>query len=80
MEARLAELEHAPVFRSPKRAWRWCVLRTIRDRQLAERRGRPISGPNARRLWMRRLRRMISALLDPSAGLPADFKNLEEAR
>lgn len=60
MEAKLADPEHEPVFRSFERAWRWSVLRTIRDQQLAERRCRPISEPNARRLRMRRRHRVTN--------------------
>jgi len=39
---------------SPERAWRWCLLRTLRDVRLAARRGRAISQTNARRLLYRR--------------------------
>ena len=58
MEARLSEAEKRPVFRTSDRAWRWCLLRTQRDMQLAVRRGRPISRPNARRLLTRRWLRL----------------------
>lgn len=58
MDAGWFEAESVPRFRSPDRAWRWCWLRTWRDLRLAERRGRPISGPNARRLLRRRVTRL----------------------
>jgi len=41
-------------FRSAERAFWWSVLRTERDRRLAEAAGRPITARNLRRLLMRR--------------------------
>lgn len=58
MDAGSGEIEPMARFYTPERAWHWCWLRTRRDLQLAERRGRPISGPNARRLLMRRWARV----------------------
>lgn len=39
---------------TPERAWRWCVLRTVRDYRLAIRAGRYISRPVLERLFCRR--------------------------
>jgi len=39
------------------RAWRWCIVRTLRDLRLSIRRGRPISRPNLERLFCRRWHR-----------------------
>jgi hypothetical protein len=40
-----------------ERLRRWCELRTLRDQRLALAAGRPMSGRQLRRLWMRRLNR-----------------------
>ena len=39
---------------SANRAWRWCVLRTLRDAKLAQRKGRPIARHHLERLFARR--------------------------
>jgi hypothetical protein len=54
-----ADAARAPEGLSPERAWRWCMLRTLRDMRLAVRRGRAISRPNARRLIQRRWRPFV---------------------
>src|SRR5258708_7652150 len=36
------------------RAWRWCVLRTVRNARIARRKGRPIAGHHLGRLFARR--------------------------
>ena len=46
-----------PAGLTPARAWRWCVLRTLRDARLAAARGRPMSQRNAERLFRRRWQR-----------------------
>ncbi len=56
------EAARVPEGLSPERAWRWCVLRTVRDVRLAARRGRVISRPNARRLVLRRWGRVIRSV------------------
>jgi|GEM_PF-1177121 len=53
-EAFGAEAARVPEGLSPERAWRWCVMRTMRDMRMAARRGRPMSLPNALRLLRRR--------------------------
>jgi len=55
----------------PDRAWRWCLLRTLRDARLAAHRGRPISRPNLERLFYRRWWRAsasVSAFAAVAAG------------
>lgn len=59
MDAWRGETGGRPRFRSRERAWRWCWLSVLRDMQLAERRGRPMTRANARRLWMRRWWRVL---------------------
>lgn len=44
-----------------ERAWRWCVLSTIRDLRLSSCRQRTISLPNARRLYLRRFTELCTA-------------------
>ena len=39
---------------SADRAWRWCVLRTVRDGRLARCRGRPVARHQLGRLFARR--------------------------
>lgn len=51
---RVAPRVRVPVYLPLPRAWRWCLLATIRDQRLAARRGRAISFPNLRRLLLRR--------------------------
>ena len=51
------ESARVPKGLSLERAWRWCMLRTLRDVRLAAKRGRGISRSNARRLMQRRWRR-----------------------
>lgn len=53
-----AEAARVPRGLSPERAWRWCLLRTLRDMRLAALRGRPISRSNAERLLRRRWRQI----------------------
>lgn len=59
MEAWPVKAAHVPVGLPPLRAWRWCVLRTLRDGRLAQRRGRPLSRPNLERLFCRRWSRVV---------------------
>lgn len=47
-----------PEGRSLERAWRWCVLRTLRDMRLAAARGKTMSRANTRRLVWRRWQRL----------------------
>ncbi len=61
----------------PERAWRWCLLRTLRDMRLAARRGRPISRPNAERLFCRRWARATAHL---AAGIQQENLWLVEGR
>ncbi len=56
-----AEAARVPAGLSPERAWRWCVLQTWRDMKRAARGGRPISLPNAERLFSRRWWRACTA-------------------
>jgi hypothetical protein len=44
------------------RAWRWCVLRTIRDARLARARRRPIAPHHLPRLFCRRWRACAAVL------------------
>ncbi|MFW6058970.1 MAG: hypothetical protein ACODAQ_02240 [Phycisphaeraceae bacterium] len=37
----------------PQRAWRWCMLATVRRARRARRRGKPISQPNLERAFLR---------------------------
>lgn len=39
---------------APERAWRFCVLRTLRDTSRAAKSGKPMTRPNAERLFCRR--------------------------
>jgi len=50
-----------PVQLSFERAWRWCILATLRDLRLSAGRSRTISLPNARRLFLRRFNELCSA-------------------
>lgn len=50
-----------PVQLSFERAWRWCILATLRDLRHSVRRRRTISLPNTRRLFLRRFSELCSA-------------------
>ena len=62
-----AQAARVPRGLSPERAWRWCLLRTLRDVRLAAYRGRSISRPNAERMLCRRWRRMVGRC-EPAIG------------
>ena len=47
---------------SPGRAWRWCVLRTLRDAKLARHKGRPIARHHLEGLFARRWHEMSDRL------------------
>jgi len=49
-----------PTGLGPQRAWRWCLLMTLRDAHHAQRRGGQISVPNLERLFCRRWARTAS--------------------
>jgi hypothetical protein len=63
-----AEAARVPAGLSAERAWRWCVLQTWRDMTRAARGGRPISLPNAERLFCRRWWRVAAAGTAGAAG------------
>jgi CRISPR-associated protein Csb1 len=44
----------APAGLSAQRAWKWCLLRTVRDARLARQRGRPIAAHHLERQFARR--------------------------
>jgi hypothetical protein len=50
-----------PIQLSFERAWRWCILATLRDLRCSVRRNRTISLPNTRRLYLRRFNELCSA-------------------
>ncbi len=50
-----------PVRLAFERAWRWCILATLRDLRHSVRRRRTISLPNTRRLFLRRFNELCSA-------------------
>lgn len=50
-----------PIQLSFERAWRWCILATLRDLRHSVRRRRTISLPNTRRLFLRRFNELCSA-------------------
>lgn len=56
------EAARVPEGLSPERAWRWCVLRTIRDGRLAVARGQWVSRRNLERLFCRRWWNMAVSL------------------
>jgi hypothetical protein len=47
---------------SADRAWRWCVLRIVRDAKLAKYKGRPIARHHLERLFARRWYDMLENL------------------
>jgi predicted transcriptional regulator len=47
---------------SAERAWRWCVLRTLRDAKQAKSKGRPIATHHLARLFARRWHQMSDQL------------------
>ena len=49
-----------PTALSFERSWRWCILATIRDLRLSVARGRTMSLPNTRRLFLRRFHDVCS--------------------
>jgi len=44
----------APAGLSAQRAWKWCLLRTVRDARLGRKRDRPIAAHHLERLFVRR--------------------------
>ena len=46
----------------PERAWRWCILRTLREVRLARQRGGWMSRVSAERLFSRRWHRVRTGL------------------
>jgi hypothetical protein len=48
-----------PAGLSADRAWRWCVLRTVRDARLARQKGRPIAMHHLARLFSRRWHQLL---------------------
>jgi hypothetical protein len=50
-----------PVHLLFERAWRWCILATLRDLRHSVRRSRTISLPNTRRLFLRRFNELCRA-------------------
>ena len=49
-----SDIRNIPTNLSFERAWRWCILVTIRDLRLSAARQRTISLPNMKRLFLRR--------------------------
>ena len=50
----LVPRQRVPCSMTLDRAWRWCILASIRELRLAARRRREIAWPNLRRLFARR--------------------------
>ena len=54
MMLHLAPRQRVPCSMTLDRAWRWCILASIRELRLAAQREREIAWPNMRRLFARR--------------------------
>ncbi|MEX0885838.1 MAG: hypothetical protein WD009_05300 [Phycisphaeraceae bacterium] len=50
-----------------ERAWRWCLLATLRDVRRAAARGRAMSRPSAERLFLRRWRGRAAEVAEAEA-------------
>jgi hypothetical protein len=57
-------LRGTPTGLSANRAWRWCILRTLRDARLARQRGRPIARHHLARLFARRWHEVLDDSLE----------------